>query len=496
MKKKKIILILTIILIGIVLLNGGFYLFKNKKTNEETLNITSMITLDNPEAKVYPNFYLLETEKGIILYNFENQELFQYSENYTDYHILNNNFLVIKNNTYVKILSLTGEVLLEGEENFDDLNSEEYFFINNTLYNKELKEIYTLANEQTKDLSYYTIINDILLLFFNNQENEMIDLTTKEIMAKSFNSYVTLENYTGVPSYFALSYDDTYKIVDTIAKKIILDDVTISENNILKNKNGTYYIYNNKIYQNHTNINGDYYMDFTDCQEGGKLVNNDGTIIIDSCSLYYEEPFKDVFVGSLETGSFLKIKDEMIYANRFQKVGQYIMGYFLENNQNSIKIYNEKGNLVKENIEISVLNDTLYKGYDLITAKSYFLDKNLNIISDAFSYANCQDSFCYTSLQSGAITLYQNSEKISNISYNDVIFYDNLLVAKTLFHTYLYKIEKGNRIDINQKEEIPLNKEEVIATYNLQNMEKKIEDNEDFFTKYAYLVTKNKSLEP
>ena len=230
-------------------------------------------------------------------------------------------------------------------------------------------------------------------------------------------------------------------------------------------------------------------------KRGGKLVNNDGSIIIDSCSLYYEEPFKDVFVGSLETGSFLKIKDEMIYANRFQKVGQYIMGYFLENDQNSIKIYNEKGNLIKENIEISDLNDTLYKGYDLITAKSYFLDKNLNIISDAFSYANCQDSFCYTSLQSGAITLYQNSEKISNISYNDVIFYDNLLVAKTLFHTYLYKIEKGNKIDINQKEEIPLNKEEVIATYNLQNMVKKIENNEDFFTKYAYLVTKNKSLE-
>ena len=76
MKKEKIILILTIILIGIVLLNGGFYLFKNKKINEETLNITSMITLDNPEAKVYPNFYLLENEKGITLYNFENQELY------------------------------------------------------------------------------------------------------------------------------------------------------------------------------------------------------------------------------------------------------------------------------------------------------------------------------------------------------------------------------------------------------------------------------------
>jgi len=150
-KKKKIILILTIILIGIVLLNGGFYLFKNKRINEETLNITSMITLDNPEAKVYPNFYLLENEKGITLYNFENQELFQYNENYTDYHILNNTLLAIKNNTYVKILSLTGEVLLEGEENFADLNSEEYFFINNTLYNKELKEIYTLTNDQAKD---------------------------------------------------------------------------------------------------------------------------------------------------------------------------------------------------------------------------------------------------------------------------------------------------------------------------------------------------------
>ena len=79
MKKKKLILILTIILIGIILLNGGFYLFKKLSKTEkmnQTVNITSMITLDNPEAKVYPNFYLLENEKGITLYNFENQELY------------------------------------------------------------------------------------------------------------------------------------------------------------------------------------------------------------------------------------------------------------------------------------------------------------------------------------------------------------------------------------------------------------------------------------
>ena len=491
MKKKKIILILTIILIGIVLLNGGFYLFKNKKINEETLNITSMITLDNPEAKVYPNFYLLENEKGITLYNFENQELFQYSENYTDYHILNNTFLAIKNNTYVKILSLTGEVLLDGEEDFTDLNSEDYLFVNHKLYNKELKEIYALSSTEVSQFSSSTVINNLLLLFFDNQENKMIDLTTKELLATSFTSYFTFET----PSYLALSYGDTYKIVDTEAKKIILDKVTIHENNLLENKDGTYYIYNNKIYQNHTYINDNDYMDFSSCQTGGKLVNHEGGIIIDSCSLYYEEPFKDIFLGYTEKGSFLKIKDDMIYATRFLKVGQYIMGYFFENDQNSIKIYNEKGELVKENIEISFINDTLYKGYDFTTYKSYFLDKNLKSISDAFSYATCKDSFCYTDLQTGEKSLYQNGEKISDTSYSDVILYENFIVAKTLFHTYLYMLEEGNKININQKEEIPLNKEDVIATYHLQNMAKKIEDNEEFFTRYAYLVLKNESLD-
>ena len=48
----------------------------------------------------------------------------------------------------------------------------------------------------------------------------------------------------------------------------------------------------------------------------------------------------------------------------------------------------------------------------------------------------------------------------------------------------------------NQKEEISLNKEKVILAYELQDIQEKIEDNEDFFTKYAYLVTQNKSLEP
>lgn len=499
MKKKKIILILTIILIGIVLLNGGFYLFKKEKNKEEiqeTLNITAMITLDNPEAKVYPDFYLLESEDGLTLYNFENQELFQYNEKYSSYQVLNNNLLVVRNNTYLKIFSLADEVLLAGEENFAELSNEEYFWVNNKLYDKELKEIYSLSNEDIKQISSYTVINNILLLFFNNQENEMIDLTTKEVMAKSFTSYFTFESQSSIPSYLALSYNGTYKIVDTMASKIILDDVTINENNILKNKDGTYYIYNNKIYQNHTYINDNYYMDFTECQTGGKLVNNDGDIIINSCSLYYEEPFKDIFWGYGEKGSFLKIKDEIINATRFQTVGQYIMSYSFDNDQNNIKIYNEAGKIVKENMEISYLNDNLYVGYDLITSKSYFLDKSLNIISDAFSYATCQNTFCYTSLETGAKTLYQNGEKISDISYNDVIFYDNLIVAKTLFHTYLYKLDKGNKIDINQKEAIPLNKEEVITTYNLQSIQKKIDDNEDFFAKYAYLVTKNKSLKP
>lgn len=496
MKKKKVILILTIISI-IALLNGVFYLFKKEKAKEnieQDLNITSMIIIDNPEAKVYSDFYLIETEEGITFYNFEDQKIFQYNEEYTTCEVLNGNIFV-RNNSYLKVLSLTGEVLLEGKENFIELNSEEYFFVNNKLYNKELKEIYTLPNENVSQFSSYTVINDILLLFFNNQENEMIDLITKEVLTKSFKSYFTFESLNEAPTYIALSYDNTYKIVDTIAREIVLDDITINENNILKNKKGTYYIYNNKIYQNHTYINSNY-MDFADCQTGGKLLNKEGNIIIDSCNLYYVEPFKDVFIGYAETSSLLKTKSDIIYADNFLRVGQYIMGYFLKNDQNSIKIYNENGEVVKENMDISYLNDTIYEGYDFATSKSYFLDKNLNIISNAFSYATCKNTFCYASLQTGAKTLYQNGEKISDILYNDVIFYDNFIVAKTLFHTYIYELEKGNKIDINQKEKIDLNKEEIISIYDLQNIQKEIEDNENFFIKYAYLVTRNKSLEP
>ena len=69
MKKKKVILILTSISI-IALLNGVFYLFKKEKTKEnieQDLNITSMIIIDNPEARVYSDFYLIETEEGITI---------------------------------------------------------------------------------------------------------------------------------------------------------------------------------------------------------------------------------------------------------------------------------------------------------------------------------------------------------------------------------------------------------------------------------------------
>lgn len=496
MKKKKLILLLIIILIGITLLEG-YYLLKKEKLKEninQDLNITSMISLDNPEAQVYSNFYLIETEKGIVIYNFENQELLQYNEKYTSYKVLNNNILV-KNNNHLKILSLTGEVLLDGKDNFAELNSEDYFFLNNRLYNKELKEIYALPTGKIDQFSSYVIINDVLLLFFNNGENEMIDLVAKEVLAKSFKSYFSFESLNESPSYIALSYDGTYKIVDTITRKLILDDVIIIEGNILKNKDGTYYIYNNKFYQNHTYIN-DYYMDFTNCQAGGKLLNKENNAVIDICSLYYEEPFKDIFIGYVDNNSFLKIKSKIIYADNFLKVGQYIMSYSSKNAQNNIIIYDEYGKVIKENMEIRYLSDNLYEGYDLITTKSYFLDKNLNIISNSFSYATCQKNFCYVSLQTGAKNLYQNGEKISDILYNDVIFYDNIIVAKTLFHTYIYKLEKESKIDINQKEEISLNKEKVILAYELQDIQEKIEDNEDFFTKYAYLVTQNKSLEP
>ena len=371
MKKKKLILLLIIILIGTTLLEG-YYLLKErklKKNIKQDLNITSMISLDNLEAQVYSDFYLIETEKGITIYNFENQELFQCNEKYTSYKVLNNNIL-FKNGNHLKILSLTGEVLLEGEENFVELNSEDYFFLNDKLYNKELKEIYTLPAEKIDQFSSYVVINNILFLFFDNGENEVIDLVAKEVLAKSFKSYFSFESLNETPSYIALSYDGTYKIVDTITRKLILDDVIINEGNILKNKDGTYYIYNNKIYQNHTYIN-DYYMDFTNCQAGGKLLNKENNVIIDICSLYYEEPFKDIFIGYVENSSFLKIKSKIIYADNFLKVGQYIMSYSSKNDQNNIIIYDEYGKVIKENMEIRYLSDNLYEGYDLINTKSY-----------------------------------------------------------------------------------------------------------------------------
>ena len=495
--KKKIIFILLglllILIMGIILL----IIYKNKDNNE--LNINDKIVINDPNVFIYNNFYIKKNEDNIMVYNFDNDIIYKYDGKIDGYEVFNDKYILMDTDNEYMVIDNTGNMVTKGINGMSvpevDTNTK-YIIVDNKIYDNEMKEIYQLPDyfvEETfvnYNLYSLNITNNILVMVFvNNERNMLVDMDTKKEMYLGFDRYLRLSD-----RYIAIGYDDKYKIIDTDSKKIIYDDVRMDENLVIWNNDKYIYIYNDKIYTDGTKINDKYYMKSEGCKVGSKLVS-DNEIKISECMLYYEEYDNDVIMGFNIDNSILYINGDIKTASIFNKIGRYIKSYQYNDGLTIYNVYDSDGKKVLENKELYYLCNDIYQEYDINENISYFLDSNLNIISDKFNYASCNNNgYCIVSDNNYNKMLYKDGKIVTNNIYDDIEIKDNYITAKMLFNSFIYRLGNLDEINIDYVEEVKIDTDEMIDKYDLSSIHDKIDNNKVLFNKYAYIVENNNNL--
>lgn len=496
MKKNKIIVIILVIILGIGI-GTTTYLLLPKKSNlkEQPLNINNTIVINSLNVEVGNDFYIVKNDNGFTTYDLSQNKLYTYEDKYTGCSIYNN-YIIITNEDKTLVIDKNGKEIITGKYITSLYNNTKYLIIDNKVYNSNMNEIYTLPDYfNDQELYLCQIINDNLIMTFEDKQyNKIINLNTKEEVYTNFDEYISTEIENEEPKYIIIKVNDKYDIYDTIKKETVIKDTNIDRNLVISKNNETMYIYNDKIYKNNTKINK-YYMDNTNCEVGGKLLDNKNNIIIDKCMLYYEELFTDIIMGTDNENSVLYINNQILSANTFTKEGEYIISYTYNENESTSKIYNQEGKEVKTGSTIYYINNNIYKGYDTTTQTFYFTNNKLEKISPEFDYIDCPyNNYCNVSDTDYNKTLYRNGKKITSNIYDEITIKENYIVATTVFNTYIYSLGTNPEININTKEKIDINTNEIIDKYELRSMETKINENIDFFNKYAYIIENNNKL--
>lgn len=200
--------------------------------------------------------------------------------------------------------------------------------------------------------------------------------------------------------------------------------------------------------------------------------------------LYYEEVFNNVIIGSNIKEQILYIDNKVITNDYISKVGNYIVTYNYDEDGvvTKYKLYNSKGEEKDKSNEVSYLGNNIYLEYNTTDGTYIILDSNLNKIIDNINSIICPyKNYCIVSDDNLNKTIYRDGKEVSSNIYDDITIDKDKIIAVGLFNTYIYKLGTKKEINIDAKEEVDINIDEVIDKYRLDSMKDKIKDNEELF---------------
>ena len=490
MKKKIIIFIIAIILI--ITLDRIICPKKEKNQNPKRLSINEIVTIPETNIMVADSFYIKRNNNGFIVYDENNNKLYEFTEENNYYEILGNKYIMINKNDETLIIDKNGNQIKKGtyQEVHDLVSNDKYFIMDNKIYNNKIEEVYDLPSTiDINNVEFFFILNNNLYVKnMDKEKNIIVDLENQKTIYSNFEDYTQISQ-----DYVAIKKDKTYDIYNIKDKKIELENVDFDERYIIKKDNQVMYIYNNKIYKDKTKINDKYHMSTNDCSEGGKLLDKNDNIIINKCMLYYEEPLEDIITGYSIKESILYLKGKEITTDTILKVGDYIVTYDYKENETIYKIYDKNGN--EKNIDgyIAYIGNGIY--YLQKPRNHSFLDSNLNVIEGNLDSVTCYyNDYCIVSDENENKKLYRDGKRITTNTYDDIIINKDTIIAQTIFNTYIYKLGEDNEINIDTKEEVNIDINEIIKKYELEDIENLIKNNEELFKKYAYIIENNNDL--
>ena len=117
-KNKKRLLISTLVLFVIWSCVTIYIVFNDKKdiNEEKVLGFESVTVINNINVNVGENFYVKDEGNKLVIYDFNDNIISEYNEEFTNYELFLEKYIVITNKNFKKIIDKYGNVLAKGSQ--------------------------------------------------------------------------------------------------------------------------------------------------------------------------------------------------------------------------------------------------------------------------------------------------------------------------------------------------------------------------------------------
>lgn len=504
MKKNKKRLLISILVLFVVWCSILVFIIigdNNNKEEKDALGIENITTLDNINIKIGNDFYVRDEGEKLVIYDFNNNFISEYTNEYTYFEIFDKRLIIITNKNRKMIITKNGHEMVTGSH-VKYSQDNKYILVDNAVYDYNLRKVYVL--DFTGDFEYSAEFADDLLIINSYQKNDksvIVDLNTKKVLWSDFISSSSYNNEDEM-TYFRFSLNNKGYLLDVKTKQIVYEDITYKDESYMDYNTFTYkdnimYIDNGVLYGENTKINNKYVMNKDNCDKGYKLKDSKNNIVVNKCMYAYKELFDDAILGIDEDNYILFYKDKEISGGEITLEGDYIkVAAFLDllGDGTTYKYYdkNLKQIDVDENTNITYLSNNFYSGYNYSDYKTSTLDKDLNVIENNLNNIVCNNNgYCDVSKGIYEHYLYKDGKKLVNDTFVNITINEDEIILETLYKTYIIKlgIDKNIKLDFSFNFNIDI--DDIISKYDLKDIEFKINKNEDLFKKFTYIIENN-----
>lgn len=504
MKKNKKRLLISILVLFVVWCGVLAYIIISDNNNQEdkgALGIENITTLDNINVKIGNDFYVRDEGEKLVVYDFNNNFISEYTDEYTSYEIFDKRLIIVTNKNNKKIINKNSHEMVAGSH-VKYSQDNKYILVDNAVYDYNLRKVYVL--DFTGDFEYSAeFANDLLIInsYQKNSKSVIIDLSEKKELWSNFSNSASYRDGEKT-TYLRFMKNKKGYLLNTKTKQIEYEDITYKEEsymdyNIFTYKDNIIYIDNGVLYGENTKIDNQYVMKKDTCELGYKLKDTKNNIVVDKCMYTYKILFDDAILGIGEENYILFYKNKEIVGGEITLEGDYIKvaAFFdLLGDGSTYKYYDKNLKQINfdENTSVSYIADNLYSGYNYSDYKTSLLDKNLKVIENNLNNIVCgYNGYCDVSKSLYEHYLYKDGKKLVDDTFVNIIINEDEIILETLYKTFLVKLGNNENIKLGFGYTSNLDLDEIIDKYDLKDIEFKINKNEELFKKYAYIVENN-----
>ena len=197
MKKNKKRLLISILVLFVVWCGILVFIIigdNNNKEEKDVLGIENITTLDNINIKIGNDFYIRDEGEKLVIYDFNNNFISEYTNEYTSYEIFDKRLIIVTNKNNKKIINKNGHQMTAGSH-VKYSQDNKYILVDNVVYDYNLRKVYVL--DFNGDFEYSAeFVNDLLIVnsYQKNDKSVIVDLNTKKVLWSDFISSSSYSN--------------------------------------------------------------------------------------------------------------------------------------------------------------------------------------------------------------------------------------------------------------------------------------------------------------